>query len=98
MELGGELDLSGAQRLSEELAPLEPLGARVVLDLAGLDFMDSAGLAALVGASRRIGSADGRVALVVPPGKNFEKVFALVGDVPFFTRHETRVQAVDALD
>jgi anti-anti-sigma factor len=46
--LRGELDLAGATVLQEELRRLEPdPPAAVVLDLRGLEFMDSSGLHAI---------------------------------------------------
>ena len=44
MELIGELDLSVAGRLRDRLEALAQPGARVLLDLAKLDFIDSSGI------------------------------------------------------
>jgi anti-sigma B factor antagonist len=52
--LSGELDLSGVAGLQDALDELHRRGYRkVVLDLSDLDFLDAAGLAALVRADRR---------------------------------------------
>jgi anti-sigma B factor antagonist len=62
----GELDLSGAAVLEAELERLaeDPAVAAVVLDLRGLEFMDSSGLRLVVVADRRAREAGRRFALV----------------------------------
>jgi anti-sigma B factor antagonist len=47
--LRGELDLASAPRVQTELARLRDTGIRVTLDLSELEFMDSAGLVAILG-------------------------------------------------
>jgi anti-anti-sigma factor len=62
----GELDLSGAALLEAELERLEaePELGTVVLDLRGLEFMDSSGLRLVVLADMRAREAGRRFALV----------------------------------
>jgi anti-sigma B factor antagonist len=62
----GELDLSGAAVLETELDRLaeEPELATVVLDLRGLEFMDSSGLRLVVLADMRAREAGRRFVLV----------------------------------
>jgi anti-anti-sigma factor len=62
----GELDLSGAAVLEAEIDRLaaEPDLATVVLDLRGLEFMDSSGLRLVVLADMRAREAGRRFALV----------------------------------
>ena len=62
----GELDLSGAAVLEDELDRLaaEPELGTVVLDLRGLEFMDSSGLRLVVLADMRAREAGRRFALV----------------------------------
>ena len=62
----GELDLSGAAILEAELERLaaEPELATVVLDMRGLEFMDSSGLRLVVLADMRAREAGRRFALV----------------------------------
>jgi anti-sigma B factor antagonist len=65
----GELDLSGATVLEAELDRLaaEPELGTVVLDLRGLEFMDSSGLRLIVLADMRAREAGRRFALVKGP-------------------------------
>lgn len=76
--LAGRLDALVATRVRERLAAADLTGLdAVVLDLRGLDFVDSAGLAALVRVLRRC-EADGvplRVAL--PEGPDARRIFSL---------------------
>jgi anti-sigma B factor antagonist len=60
--LTGELDIAGAQALEQELAAVEADAA--VLDLRGLEFMDSSGLRAIVVCAQRAQDAGRRFALI----------------------------------
>ncbi len=52
--LYGELDLASGPLLEDELHAAETTGKeRIVIDLSGLDFMDSVGLEVLIDAQRR---------------------------------------------
>jgi anti-sigma B factor antagonist len=63
--LSGELDISSAPRLQDDLARVEADGpATIVLDLSGLDFMDSTGLRLLIGADSRARDAGRRLVLI----------------------------------
>jgi anti-sigma B factor antagonist len=63
--LGGELDLRSSQPLERALREAERARpALVVIDLRGLDFMDSTGLSQLVRATKRARADQRRVVLV----------------------------------
>jgi anti-sigma B factor antagonist len=74
----GELDLSGAAVLEAELDRLaqEPEVGAVVLDLRGLEFLDSSGLRLVVIADRRAREAGRRFALV-RGGEPVHRVFEI---------------------
>jgi anti-anti-sigma factor len=76
--LTGELDLSGAAVLEAELDRLvaDPAVSAVVLDLRGLEFMDSSGLRLVVVADRRAREAGRRFALVRGP-ETVHRVFEI---------------------
>jgi anti-sigma B factor antagonist len=66
--LTGEFDLAGVQKFETELAKLEAESPGVVVvDLGGLNFMDSSGLRALVMADQRAHKAERRLAIVPGP-------------------------------
>jgi anti-anti-sigma factor len=74
----GELDLSGAAILEAEIERLaaEPDLGTVVLDLRGLEFMDSSGLRLIVLADMRAREAGRRFALVRGP-ETVHRVFEI---------------------
>jgi anti-sigma B factor antagonist len=74
----GELDLSGAAVLEAELDRLaeDPELGSVVLDLRGLEFMDSSGLRLVVMADMRAREAGRRFALI-RGGETVHRVFEI---------------------
>jgi anti-sigma B factor antagonist len=65
VSLGGEIDLHVAPRLSEELHGAIANGARrLVVDLGGVSFIDSSGIAALVRAAERLRARGAELVLV----------------------------------
>ena len=87
--LTGELDLSGAASLDEELDRLagDDRVRRVYLDLRELEFMDSSGLRLVALAERRLGAVDRPLVLVRGP-ETVQRVFAI-------TRMEDHLTFVD---
>jgi anti-sigma B factor antagonist len=85
LELIGELDLDGAPRLEEELRRVESSdAAAIIVDLAGLEFIDSTGIRLLLMAAERC-HADGRLTLLKGP-RQVHRVFEitdLVDRLPF---------------
>lgn len=63
--LHGELDVSSAGRFLEAAADVGP-GSRLILDLSGLDFIDSAGLRSLMNLDLRARAEDWEFALAAP--------------------------------
>jgi anti-sigma B factor antagonist len=64
LEVRGELDLTNADMLDEALAQTSTRA--VIVDLAGLGFVDSTGMRAIDQAHRRLAAA-GRTLLIVAP-------------------------------
>ena len=85
----GELDLPGAAVLEDELARVEaePELGTIVLDLRGLEFMDSSGLRLVVTADLRLREA-GRRLVLVRGDENVQRVFEI-------TRMAERLTFVD---
>ncbi len=65
----GEIDASSAPRLQRELlSALAERGARVVLDLSAVTFMDSSGIGAVVAAHAEATDRGGRLVVVCGEG------------------------------
>jgi anti-sigma B factor antagonist len=62
--LRGDLDAATASQLRECLVEVIDEGARVVIDMEALDFLDSAGLGILVGGLKRARTHGGELELV----------------------------------
>jgi anti-anti-sigma factor len=85
LTLSGELDLASAPMLERELLDAEATGpSRLVIDLAGLAFMDSTGLQALLRARERANSNGHELALRRAPHQ-VQRVFELTKTVDAFT-------------
>jgi anti-anti-sigma factor len=70
--LAGELDMAGAPALEHELGQLQ--SDTLVVDLRGLEFMDSSGLRAIVTSAQRAQDAGRRFALI-PGAAQVMRVF-----------------------
>jgi anti-anti-sigma factor len=80
LEAFGELDLATAPKLCTHLdAARRQRVRRVVVDLTGVDFCDSTGLRALLGASAELRVAGGRLAVACLPGSPVDRLFEMVG-------------------
>jgi anti-sigma B factor antagonist len=77
IRLGGDLDTFAAQGFRERLSLLKS-SDRIVVDLSGLSFIDSAGLHALFGVGRAANEVGAGIAFVVPPGSPIRRVVELV--------------------
>jgi anti-anti-sigma factor len=81
--LGGRLDTHTYADLDEKLAPVlaNPAITSLVLDLAGLDYISSAGIRSVFKARKALSARAGKV-LVVNPQPQIQKVFDMVKAVP----------------
>ena len=80
--IGGRLDTHSYQQLDQQLAPL--LASQVnslVLDLANLEYISSAGVRSIFKARKALAGRGGRV-VVVNPQPQIQKVFDVVKAVP----------------
>src|SRR3954452_16735168 len=80
LEVFGELDLATAPQLCAALdAARIHRVKRVVVDLTGVDFCDSTGLRALMGASTELRVGGGRLAVAALPGGAVARLFDMTG-------------------
>lgn len=79
----GEVDASSADALADRLGALR--GAQAVrLDLAGVEFMDSAGLRTLIAAHQSCADAGGALVLL-NPSRAVARLFEVAGVNEYFT-------------
>lgn len=94
VEVGGEVDVATAPRLREQLIKLvNDQRFRIVVDLGGVDFIDSTGLGVLIGALKRVRTHDGDLALVCTE-RRILKVFEITGLDRVFRIRDTVDDAV----
>jgi anti-sigma B factor antagonist len=93
----GELDIESAPALKEALVEAigDHPGERIVVDLEGLEFIDSAGLGILIGGRKRARDNHGDLVLVAT-GRNVLNVLELTGLVRVFEIHSGRRGALGA--
>ena len=80
--LAGRLDTHTYGELDQQLSPV--LGSKIqslILDLAGLDYISSAGVRSIFKARKALASRGGKV-VVVNPKPQIQKVFDVVKAVP----------------
>ncbi|MEM9200176.1 MAG: STAS domain-containing protein [Actinomycetota bacterium] len=87
LTIAGELDVVGAPELRQHVMKEVSTGNHhLVLDLSGVDYVDSFGLGVLVGALKRVRLLDGDLRLVVP-GDRVRRVLELCDLDRVFTLH-----------
>lgn len=92
----GEVDVLTAPALADELGRTsETDAARLVVDLDGVDFLDSTGLGVLVNARKRITGAGGRFS-VASSNPRITKLFSITGLDELFDIHPDTDSAVSA--
>lgn len=96
LALAGELDSSTAPAAHDAIRQLTlGTGDQLVVDLAGLTFCDSSGIAALIAARDFAHRAGAEIALAAVP-RHLGKVLALLGLADLFATHATAEQAQTA--
>ena len=77
LSVGGELDVVGAPDLRQAVIKEVADGCReLILDISELDFVDSFGMGAIVGALKRLRQRGGDLALVCP-SRRIRRVFEI---------------------
>jgi len=80
IEVKGELDIATAPTLCARLdASRTRRRPRLLVDLSAVDFCDSTGLRALLGAASEVRAHGGRFAIVCPPRGDVARLLEIVG-------------------
>jgi anti-anti-sigma factor len=95
LEVFGELDLATAPKLCAALdAARVHRVKRLAIDLTGVDFCDSTGLRALLGASNELRVSGGRLAVACLPDGPVGRLFDIVGARETLRVFDTPAQAL----
>ena len=77
--VSGEIDVYTAPRLREAIVSLTDAGNyRLIVDMEGVEFLDSTGLGVLVGGLKRVRAHDGVIDLVCTQGRIL-RIFRITG-------------------
>ncbi len=90
--LRGELDLADAVDVAAELTEIAVRDPGIIVDLAGLEFIDSSGVAALARARRQAREAGGDLILAAPR-RNVMRVLAVIRLAEAFSVYATVEEA-----
>jgi anti-sigma B factor antagonist len=84
LSLAGELDISGAASLREELMAAVDSEAAVVCDLEHLTYLDSTGVSLLISTQKSLRSK-GRDLVLIGPSQRVMKILEITGVATYFT-------------
>jgi anti-sigma B factor antagonist len=86
VELRGELDLADAASIATALRGVVARQAKIIVDMAGLQYIDSSGVAALAHARRHARQAGGDVVLAAPQ-RQVARMLSLTRLIDAFSVH-----------
>ncbi|HWD23956.1 MAG TPA: STAS domain-containing protein [Acidimicrobiales bacterium] len=95
LSASGEIDLSNASLLLEQIAQLPTGATKLVIDLSSVTFLDSSGLAALVACAKRLSGSGQRCVVVCT--LQIAKLVDLTGLGAVFEIMPTREEAISAI-
>lgn len=96
IEVSGRVDSMTANLLGEALSnPIENGKVNIVLDLAGVDYMSSAGLREIIAALKKVKRASGDLRIAQPSSRVME-VFEMAGIDTLVRIFSSRVEAVES--
>ncbi|MGD0561130.1 MAG: STAS domain-containing protein [Streptosporangiaceae bacterium] len=89
IEVSGEIDVYTAPRLREKIIALVDAGKyQLIIDMEGVEFLDSTGLGVLVGGLKRVRQHDGGIDLVCTQGRIL-RIFRITGLSRVFDIYES---------
>ena len=96
--VGGEIDVYTAPKLRDKITELVGEGHHdLVIDMEGVDFLDSTGLGVLVGGLKRVRAHEGSLRLVCTQ-ERILKIFRITGLTKVFPIHASVDEALSATD
>jgi anti-sigma B factor antagonist len=96
--VAGELDIATAPELCARLDATRSIRRlRMLVDLTEVDFCDSTGLRALLGAASEVRARGGRFAIVCPPAGDVARLLDVVGASEWMAIHSDPASGLAAL-
>jgi anti-sigma B factor antagonist len=93
IEVSGEIDVYTAPRLREKIIALVDAGSYdLIIDMEGVEFLDSTGLGVLVGGLKRVRLHDGSIVLVCTQSRIL-RIFRITGLSKVFEIYESVSEA-----
>jgi anti-sigma B factor antagonist len=87
--VGGEIDVYTAPKLRDKITELVAAGVYdIVIDMEGVEFLDSTGLGVLVGGLKKVRAHDGSLQLICNQDRLL-KIFRITGLAKVFVIHES---------
>jgi anti-sigma B factor antagonist len=94
LEVGGEVDVYTAPRMREQIVDLVTEGRyHLIVDMEGVEFLDSTGLGVLVGGLKRVRAHEGSLQ-VVCSHERILKIFRITGLTKVFEIHSSVPEAL----
>jgi anti-sigma B factor antagonist len=94
--VSGEIDVYTAPKLREKLISLADAGSfQLIVDMEGVEFLDSTGLGVLVGGLKRVRAQDGLIDLVCTQSRIL-RIFKITGLNKVFNIYNSVPEAVAA--
>ena len=94
IEVAGEIDVYTAPQLRDAISDLVSDGViHLVVDMGGVEFLDSTGLGVLVGGLKRVRAHDGTMRLVCT-SERLLKIFRITGLAKVFPIHDSVDEAL----
>src|SRR5256885_16349233 len=97
ISLGGEVDVYTSPRLKQEILDLLNGGtSKLVVDLTGVEYLDSTGLGVLIGGLKRARERDGDLKLICD-NLRILRIFEITGLTKIFDIFRTESEALEKL-
>lgn len=94
VEVAGEIDVYTAPKLREQLVEIVDAGQyHIVVDMRGVEFLDSTGLGVLVGGLKRVRQHEGSLRLACTQ-ERILKIFRITGLTKVFPIYDTLEEAL----
>jgi anti-sigma B factor antagonist len=94
--VGGEIDVYTAPKLRDKITELVAEGVySIIIDMEGVEFLDSTGLGVLVGGLKKVRAHDGSLELICTQDRLL-KIFRITGLAKVFVIHDSADGALAA--